>query len=86
MIYAVIPFDSGADITSQLNSLERPVYLSEAPSIYFVSYNGTTRELANAVGFGDGKTNRGIVIPVTNYYGFASRDLWEWLELKKSDS
>ncbi len=78
MIYAVIPFDSEENITRQLNSLEQPVYFGEAPKAYFVSYNGTTSELANAVGLKEGGTSRGIVIPVTNYFGFANRDLWEW--------
>ena len=34
---------------------------------------------------GDEGAGTGIVIPISNYFGYASKDLWEWLELHAKD-
>ena len=52
---------------------------------YFVSYNGTTCELAEAIGLSDGELGTGIVIPVSNYYGYVAKDLWEWINIHEQD-
>lgn len=85
MLYAVIPLQL-PDLTilsSKIKSLEIPVYESLAPSVYFVSYKGTTQELSAALGYGDDKTiGTGVVLPVSNYFGYAPKDLWEWLRIQ----
>ncbi|MDE2704261.1 MAG: hypothetical protein OXI35_04280 [Gemmatimonadota bacterium] len=48
--------------------------------VYFVKFLGTTRELAELLGFRKEGKVRGIVIPMTNYAGLASPDLWEWFD------
>ena len=89
MIYVVIPFESDEALRSKLEELKEEdsvaVYDDEAPHAYFVSFHGTTRELAKTVGYDDDRhAGMGIVIPVSNYFGLASQDLWEWLELYKN--
>ena len=82
MIYAIIPFEPGEKLRSSIDKLGIPVCDVEAPAAHFVSYNGITRKLSEAVGFGDDKdVGTGIVIPVSTYFGYASGELWEWLEI-----
>ena len=82
MIYAIIPFrDESGVLDSKLKELRIPIYDDEAPTAYFASYKGTTRELAEAIGYDDSSIGTGIVIPVSNYYGYASKHLWEWLSV-----
>ncbi len=84
MIYAIIPFEPSEKLRSKIDGLEVPVYAGEAPAVYFVSFKGTTNELSEAVGYGnDRQAGTGVVIPISNYSGFASRDLWEWMELQQ---
>ena len=64
----------------------RPVYTDYAPIAYFVSYKGTTRELAEEIGFSGGESGTGIVIPISNYYGYAAKDLWEWMRIYGNDT
>ena len=88
MIYAIVPFQRGdkEKIRNKVEALGCPVYTDEAPSAYFVSYNGTTRELAEAIGLSDGESGTGIVIPVSNYYGYAAKDLWEWIRIYEQET
>lgn len=46
---------------------------------WFVVFKGTTVELSERLGLTSGKSGSGVVIPVNNYYGRASKDMWEWL-------
>lgn len=52
---------------------------------WFISFDGTARELAEKIGV-RGKTDTvvgsGLVLPVTTYSGRSSTALWEWLQNK----
>jgi len=87
MIYAIISFrDESGALPSKLKELRIPIYDDEAPNAYFVSYRGTTRELAEAIGYSDpSSVGTGIVVPVSNYFGYASKNLWEWLSVYEKD-
>lgn len=82
MLYVIIPFERGERFLPKLEDLGIPVCDVEAPAAYFVSFNGTTRKLSEAIGYGDDvDVGSGVVIPVSNYFGYASAELWEWLEI-----
>ncbi len=87
MVYVVIPFRPGPAIQQLIEALPNMgVYIAMAPSAYFISYRGTTKELAEAIGYnGDEGAGTGIVLPVSNYFGYASKDLWEWLAIHAND-
>ncbi len=78
-VYAIIPFNNSTTLSDKIKSLKVKIYEGYAPAAWFVDYSGTTVELSKELKFGDDKTSA-IVIPVSNYHGYASRDLWEWLD------
>lgn len=84
MLYAVIPFSPKPTFAKNLAEVKGQVYKDYGPQVYFVSYNGTTRELARALGLDDNSAGAGVVLSVSNYWGFAAKDLWEWLDLRKN--
>lgn len=84
MLYAVIPFSPTQAFSKNLAEVEAQVYMDYGPQLYFVSYKGTTRELAKALGFEDSSAGEGVVLSIANYWGLASKDLWEWIELRKN--
>ena len=49
--------------------------------VWLVSYEGTTRKLAEALGIRGGESGTGLVFPIGGYSGRASNDVWEWLKL-----
>ena len=88
MIYAIVPFrlKNERSLQERIEGLADAIsiYKGEAPKAYFVSYNGTTRELADEIGYNDANNveiGTGIVIPVTSHAGYAIKDLWEWIRL-----
>lgn len=81
MIDVIVSFKPGEGLRGRVEALKSPVSAGESPSVYFVSYKGTTRELSDAVGCGDAQVGTGVVMPVSIYDGYASRDLWEWMEV-----
>jgi len=84
MLYAVVPLNPNPALAQHLRALEDKVYGEYAPKVYFVSYPGTTRELAAALNLHDGESGTGVVLPFSNYWGYASKDLWEWLRLREN--
>ena len=85
VIYAIIPFEHSEKLRSRIDELGLPVCDVEAPAAYFVSYDGTTRKLSEAVGYGnDEDMGTGVVIRISNYFGYASTELWEWLEIHQN--
>ena len=52
---------------------------------FFIATQGeTTRQLASKIGLGDNDVSKGIVIPVTSYWGRYSANLWEWISVKQA--
>ena len=90
MLYAIVPLylpnGGKSKLTDKIKSLDVPSYRKQAPASYFVSYDGTTNELYEALGYGEDKDlGWGIVISLTSYVGYGSKDLWEWLEIHDDD-
>lgn len=55
--------------------------------IWFVSADGTSKEIAEKLGLDITKTSPVgpmLVMPTTGYFGLAGADLWEWLNVKGS--
>jgi hypothetical protein len=48
---------------------------------WLVEYDGTTQQVADALGIRSGEVGAGLVVPVVNYSGRGSMDMWEWLQL-----
>ena len=49
---------------------------------WFASFDGTSAQLSEKIGFKDGSTGTGVILRVTSYNGRAPGDLWEWITLK----
>lgn len=82
MIYAVVPFRAENSLGRAIRECKLPFhhYDGEDSSVYFVSYSGTTQELASKIGLDGTLDASGIVLPVNNYSGFANPNIWEWLK------
>ncbi|MDE0316514.1 MAG: hypothetical protein OXM61_16630, partial [Candidatus Poribacteria bacterium] len=103
MVYAVVPIQPNEDQKLALEkklrdlavrrvdtvALTQPVVLYDevAPSIYFMTYHGTSRDLSKEIGFGeDLGVGSGIVMGVSNYFGYSNKTLWEWLRVHNADT
>ena len=81
--YAVVLLgdeDERGKVVSVLRTIDPAVFDTYDQSrVYFLRFSGTTRQLADQVGFSDAHGELlGIVLPMEGYAGYASRDLWNW--------
>ena len=68
-----------SEVEEKLQMKDIP-YHSISNKAILVSYEGLSSELKEISGISDGKTASGAIFGLTGAYsGFASRDLWEWL-------
>lgn len=83
MVYAVIPIDTIEDLQEKILAVDQKACLEEAPTLYFVSFSGTSKQLIYELGYGD-RDKSLITLRVHEYYGIASPETWEWLEVRKN--
>ena len=83
MIYAIVSIDELEDLEEKILAVDPKACIEEAPNLYFVSFSGTSRELLYALGYGD--TDKAVmVLRVHEYFGIASSETWEWLEVREN--
>lgn len=55
--------------------------------VWFISAHGTAHDVSAALGLIRGDSDPdlpvGITVGVGDYYGYASKDLWEWMKVQK---
>ena len=81
MIYAVVPFRGKETVRPAIKKakLDFYEYEGEDSHVFFVYSSNTTQETAEQLGMRTEGGSSGIVLPVSNYSGFANPNLWEWL-------
>ena len=86
MIYAVMALKQDGKLSVSVSEHQKTKSTFElySPRVWFVDFDGTTEELRNLI-WPDGEENSstvgpGCTVPINDYGGFASRDLWGWLK------
>ena len=80
-IFAVIALKNAPALAAKIRDMEL-TSLSLTDDSWLAVYGGTTREFAEALGIRSGEIGvAGLVVPVENYSGRASSDVWEWLKV-----
>ena len=82
MVYLIVQIESdrkSESVEEKIKNLNTDYYKADE-NVFFVYYANTTQKLSEKIGFGDDlDLGFGIVVPVTNYYGYALADMWEWV-------
>lgn len=85
MIYAIVSLEQGGELPKISKITD--VFDQYAPFAWFVSFNGTVDELTDLL-WPDGKEDaspvkNGAIIPIKGAVsGYASEELWDWLEAR----
>jgi hypothetical protein len=62
-------------------------HLKLASNTWLVTAKGlTTREVSEKIGVKPGGISGVVVAKIDSYFGFASRDIWEWLKVKTEET
>jgi hypothetical protein len=68
-------------VGNQIKTLVPDDHLALATDTWLIDYPGTTRQLAEALGFlGEAAPSAGLVVAIDNYSGRANPDVWKWLK------
>jgi hypothetical protein len=51
---------------------------------HLVVFDGTSKELSDRLGISDGQVGSALVVGINGYFGWASKDIWEWLQIKSA--
>lgn len=85
-VFAVIASNDTGPLESIIQSkIAEQDYHKVDPHTWLVSSPGsvvTPKELSDFLGVSSGAAGRVMVLHVTTYYGFHSRETWDWLSVK----
>lgn len=80
-VYAIIAGRNPEALASLIESRFPNENYEAFPATWFVNAPLTTKEVSAALRLPDGASGaQAVVLPVTNYAGWASKGLWEWLK------
>ena len=86
-VFAIFNVHDPALVRSALERNYGKNFFAARTGVFLVASEGeTTRDVANkaSIGEDDGHgVTSGIIVSVTNYWGRASSDLWEWIHVKR---
>ena len=82
LIYAVFPLSGDpAALRKRIENVDPSFYDEYAPKIFFMRFNGPAKSLSNRLGFtSEDRDGSGFVLEVDDYFGHASKRLWDWLK------
>lgn len=88
MIYAVMSFEEDGELPKKVRNAAKAVFADYSPRVWFIDFNGTTRELTDLI-WPDDKEDlssiaNGAVVQIdkeSKYSGYASEELWAWLKV-----
>ncbi len=83
-VFAVIAIRQPESVRAEVEKLPEHSYYEVKDDTWLVSYEGTTRQLAELLGIRNGKSGSGLVLLTSAYSGRASDDTWEWLKVRWS--
>jgi hypothetical protein len=66
--------------------LGNDAYQLPGAGAWLISYDGTAKELSDALGITDGSVGTGVIVTVGSYYGRAPTDIWEWMKVRMERS
>lgn len=83
-VFAILPEDNSKLEPRIKTIIPHGDYLLLPSGSWLVSYPGTSKELAERLGMAlsEDFITSGIVVAITSYWGRATPDVWEWLQLK----
>lgn len=61
-------------------------HMQISDDVWLVAGTGTPKEICDKLGIANGTNGAAIVIEVGAYYGFANRNIWNWIKVKGTET
>lgn len=82
-VFIITPISSPEAVSKAISEkFAKDSYAIPKSHSWLVSYGGTAMELSNELGITGGTIGTGMVASISNYYGRAPTDMWEWIKTR----
>lgn len=81
-IFLVAADTPNLDLKNRIREQYPNDYFEINPSLWLISADKVTRQLADELGIPGGSLGRAVVFLVDSYNGWHKKSLWEWVKLK----
>jgi hypothetical protein len=81
-IFVVFRVTNAAALEAALKNVFPENYLIVGNGEYLVSAIGSAKDVSDRLGISSGPVGPAIVFKMSNYFGRASTDIWEWIKVK----
>jgi hypothetical protein len=81
-VFAVLSAVPNPALGSKIAETYPDNHLQVSPSQWLVAANKVTTEVSTSLGILEGTFGNVMVLKIDNYYGWHSKGVWEWLQLK----
>ena len=78
-VFAIFDVSNPDRIRGRIKTQFSEYYDCGTNSFFVADTNKTTQQIAESVGLDQ---ERGIVMPVTSFWGYHDSELWEWIGIK----
>jgi hypothetical protein len=80
-IYAVLSRTDNPALEARILELFPNDHYKYSPAQWFISSQGTAKELSDKIGISDKEQNlSAVILSISHYWGRASTDLWDWMK------
>jgi hypothetical protein len=81
--FIIIPTDDSQEAQGKLGQLIERTFGNAALLLsggeWLIAYEGTSKQLSDQLGISDNSTCTGLVLNFSGYWGYAGKNVWEWL-------
>ena len=85
-IFAIIPTSENSNLPEQIKRVFASNHYELPHGEWLVAFGGTTREASDLLGISDGQYGSAVIFLVMNYWGFADKNIWEWIAVKEKQT
>jgi hypothetical protein len=83
-LFIVVPSQAQPELDASISDKFQNLSFKLASGEWFVSYDGTSRQLSDFIGITVPPNAPAIVLNFSGYWGRANPDVWEWLKVNAS--
>lgn len=85
--FIISPSDQSSQQRAELDEIIKAQFGNKCHPFsngWLVAYDGTSRQLSDALGISDGNFGSALVLNFSGHWGRAPSDLWEWIAQNQS--
>jgi hypothetical protein len=84
IVHLVVVEADRADLDATIRDVYPTDNFKVAPAQWLIAGDLTSQSLIASLGAAEGRFGKIMTVPVTSYWGWHSKEIWDWLSMKMS--